>query len=495
MSGEKRIDPREKEKKLKEIRLLQIEKKRLRAIHVAENKLEIFNTPEFPANPLQAELLEMWDDPAYDIFTYTGGNRMGKTTILAVVVESVLFGKWLWNGQKVYMHPDHPIGTPRKVRIVGQAWENHIKAVLIPALKMWWPKSRPVNIKKNSLGVEAFWIDVMTGSTLEIMSNKQDSELFEGWHGDLVAYDEPPKKDVRIANRRGLIDWGGRELFSMTLLKEPWIHQEIIKRVDEKGLPAKNVYNVYGTMYSNVGYGLTKESVENFASELSAEDQEVRIKGIPSYMSGVILSDFKRKTHLRERFQIPLNWMVDIAIDVHPREMQAILFTATSEKGEKYCCNEIWNNGDAKWIADNIVRCVKQNVYRVNRVIIDPLAKGDTNQDVSTYETIARILARHDMMLEIASKDKDNGIMMIKEHLKGANNMPSLFLFNDMVRTLREIEGWMWEDDTNKASKKDDHMMENLYRTLLLDTHYYEPEDEEDEDNYYGSRRNSVTGY
>ena len=483
----------ERKRKLKEIRLKQIENARLRKLHVAENKVEVFNTPELPANPLQAELIQSWDDPTYTIFTYTGANRIGKTTILAIISFSVMFGKWLWSGEKISI-PGHPPGEPRKIRIVGQDWEKHIKTVLIPTFRQWWPQSRPLKVKKNSLGVEALWTDVQTGSSLEIMSNKQESKLHEGWWGDLIGYDEPPKRDVRTANARGLVDWDGRELFTMTLLSEAWISQDIIKRRLENGQPDPTVCNIHGDIYSNVGYGISEKGVKRFEKELTDVERDARIKGIPSYMAGLILGDFKRRTHLRDRFKVPLNWMVDIAIDVHPRTEQAILFTATSEKGERYVCNEIWGHGDGKWIADNIVRCVKHNVYRVNRVIIDPLAKGDGNQEETTYQIIARILARHNMHLEVASKDKDNGILLIKEHLKGANNMPSLFFFNDLIRTIREAEGWMWDENTQKAKKVDDHMMENLYRTLLLDTHYYDPEDEED-DSYQGTRRNRVTGY
>jgi hypothetical protein len=70
--------------------------------------------------------------------------------------------------------------------LVGQDWEKHIKAVLTPELKKWWPKKRRVKTKKNNNGVDYFWEDEATGSTLEIMSNLQDSDLHEGWSGDLA---------------------------------------------------------------------------------------------------------------------------------------------------------------------------------------------------------------------------------------------------------------------------------------------------------------------
>ena len=53
----------------------------------------------------------------------------------------------------------------------------------------------------------------------------------------------------------------------------------------------------------------------------------------------------------------------------------------------------------------------------------------------------------------------------------------------------------MYDEDTQKPQDKDDHMMENLYRLMLLDTSW-EPMDEEDEDRVRGKRTsNSVTGY
>ena len=49
-----------------------------------ENRIYAFNTirtPQFPelreSNPLQKQLIEAWKNPAYKVFTYTGGNRIG----------------------------------------------------------------------------------------------------------------------------------------------------------------------------------------------------------------------------------------------------------------------------------------------------------------------------------------------------------------------------------------------------------------------------------
>jgi hypothetical protein len=444
----------------------------------------------FHPNPIQAELLEAWDDPRKKVFTFTGANRIGKTSIGTIIAEAVMFGRFLFSEQRLHF----PHNRPRKIRYIGQDWEKHIKAVVVPELHTWWPADRPKQVKKNNQGVDALWTDEKTGSTLEIMSNLQPTDLHEGWSGDLIVYDEPPKREIRVANARGLIDREGRELFSMTLLKEAWVNTDIIRARTEDGRPDPTVYNVHGDIYVNIGYGITEGGVEQFKRTLTEDEIRARIYGIPSYMSGLVLPMVSRKIHYVNRFEVPLDWIVDIAIDVHPRENQAVLFVATSPNGFRYAIEEIWDHHSPTALADAIVRRINRGSYRVNKVIIDPLSKGDPNVGETTFDKIDLRLSQHGYTLDIASKDKDSGIAEIKDHLKGANNTPSLFFFDDLIRTTFELESWMYDEDSQKPQKKDDHMMENLYRILLENTVYYPPG--EIEDDYAGTTtKNKWTGY
>ena len=451
-----------------------------------ENKIEFFTRP----NPRQEELLEAWDHPRFKVFTFTGGNRLGKTTIGSIIAIATLRGRWPWNNLKL----PFPHNKPRKVRYVGQDWEVHIKTVVIPALKEWWPDRIPIKIRKNQHGIEAHWEDLDSGSLLEVMSNKQDKDLHEGWEGDLIVYDEPPKREIRVANARGLIDRQGRELFCATLLKEAWIDKEVIRKKLDDGRPDPQVFNVHGETYDNVGYGLTSQGVADYESKLDPDEKEARIKGIPSYMSGLICKNYKRQRNVIEPFKIPSHWPVDIAIDTHPRKPQAITFIATDERNFRYVFKEIWENGSGDDIGDWIVKVVLRNVLRHNQVICDPLAKGDPNNENTTFDKIAAKLFPYDMILETATKDKDSGIIQINNHLLGPNKMPSLFIFNTCLRTIDEIEGWMY-DDKGKPAKENDDFMENLYRLLLLDTEYVPPDSEAEEEDYDHDEVNPVTGY
>ncbi len=458
------------------------------------NKLLFFKPDGKPGelrqNPSQRKLIEAWKNPIYKVFVYSGGNRIGKTTALAIICNSTMFGEWPWDNQPLYF----PHDDPRKIRIIGQDWEQHIKAVLVPKLKEWWPQDRKVIIKKNSLGVEALWTDVQTGSTLEILSNKQESAVHEGWDGDLIAYDEPPKRDIRIANARGLIDKEGRELFSMTLLKEAWVQTDVVNACDEKGRPDRTVFSINSDIKVNIGYGITEKGVEQYAKTLKEDEKDARLRGKPSYLSGLICKNWDREKHLKKRFKIPLDWLVDVHIDTHPRKEHAIIFVAVSPNNMKYICFEIWRHGDGKQVGEWIVRLVERYKLRVNEIICDPLAKGDKNNDNTTFDKIELVLNRHDLTLGTGTKDKESGIIEINSHLKGPNNEPSLFCFDDLPHTIHEFESWMYDEKTRKPIKTDDDFMEGLYRILLLDTEYYAPEDEDDE--YMDNMDNfDCTGY
>lgn len=458
------------------------------------NRLEFFDKPPNKGpNPKQAELIEAFLNPLHKTLVFSGANRLGKTCILTILALSVMFGKFLWNKQNLSFLFPHK--EPRKVRYVGQDWNEHLKSVVVPELYEWWPKARQVQRHGNGIITDTAWLDVESGSTLELMSNRQDPGIHEGWKGDLIVYDEPPRHEIYIANARGLVDRRGREIFAATLLKEAWIDREIIKKVDAQGNPDQSVSSIVGTMYDNVGFGLTIEGVEEFKRKLSDEEVQARIYGIPSYMQGLVYPMFNRKEHIVKQFQVPLNWMVDIAIDVHPRERQMVLFLATDERGDRYVCDEIWEYGDGTQVGEMIVRKVLTNAYRVNRCVIDPLSKGDRNNAETTYQKVWDVLARYDIPLETAVKDRDAGILAVKRHLRGPNNRASLFVMDNCRRTLYEIEGYMWEKDSGRPVDADDHAMENLYRLCLLDTRYVAPEEEFA---FAGPRehtRNKVTGY
>jgi len=424
-------------------------------------------------NPAQSKLIEAWKNISYKVFTFTGANRIGKTTIGIVIAYSVMFGEWPWSGEKIpFMHKE-----ARKVRYVGQGWESHIKTVVEPELKRLWPKHRPLQNKKNNQGVEAMWVDSGTGSNLEIMSNNQESDTFEGWSGDLIVWDEPPERKNRIASARGLIDRQGRELFVATLLKEAWIHREVIKARLDNGEPDLSVYNIDADISVNVGYGLTQEGVDQFAKTLRKDEKQARLMGRPSYLSSLVLPAFDRNRNVIERRPVPLDWVVDISIDYHPSKPWAVLFMATSSDNIWYAVNFIHEMGSPKYIAEEIIRKIRTNAYSVDTLTIDPLAKGDENahEEDSVYKIMERTFSAYNLHLTTASKEKESGITILNDRMWTENHVAGIRFFKDMAPVIEQIEDWMYDPETLKPSKENDDFCECAYRIALVKKEWFNP--------------------
>ena len=449
-------------------------------------------------NEPQKEIIAAFASGIYQTFTYTGANRIGKTFISFMLIYSLLTGKfpwepeekvgWIWDlygwkGQKI------------KIRWVGQDWTKHIATVVVAKIDELWPKERPLFRSKNQQVVDSYFKDEKTGNTLEIMSNNQDASLFEGWNGMAVVYDEPPKRDIHVACSRGLIDFKGIEFYAMTLLKEAWVDKEIINATLEDGTVDNTVYNVNADINANIGFGITQEGVDQFSKRLTEEERDARLRGVPSYKAGLVLR-FDRAKHILERPRdMPSHWIHNIAIDIHPSKPQHILFEATDPHNMKYLTFEIVGHGDGEWVGEQIIKKIFDYRLRVNRIIIDPLSKGDGNNENTVYAKVENVLFRHGYMLETATKSKDDGIISINNMLWTPNKIPAYFIYRDLQVSIRQLSNWMY-DATGKPSKVDDDMCENAYRLALISEDFWWPEEEGDEsDRNQKYKRNRLTGY
>ena len=192
-------------------------------------------------------------------------------------------------------------------------------------------------------------------------------------------------------------------------------------------------------------------------------------------MSSLVFPRFNRDLHVKEPFKIPLDWIVDISIDFHPSKPWAVVFLATARNNFKYVCKEIWQHGNPKFIAEEIIRIVRNGDYRVGRVTIDPLSRSGEDNDNDVFRIVADTLGSRNISLEVASKDKDNGIALLNNLLMTENEMPGLYFFRDCPKTITQVEDLMYDPDTLKptAVKVDDDFTEALYRLALLDTQWY----------------------
>jgi len=156
---------------------------------------------------------------------FFGSNRSGKTTAGSVEIAFHLTGlypKWY----PIYRRYNRAV----KGRVLANDFKKAVGEVITEAINDWIPKSMVVDKDKNSQGIyDKYWIKHASGavSSFDIITYEQDTGVAEGWSGDFAWYDEPPPRGHRIATARGLIDYEGWEIFTLTPLKEAWLFDEV----------------------------------------------------------------------------------------------------------------------------------------------------------------------------------------------------------------------------------------------------------------------------
>jgi len=465
-----------------------------------DNKLYFFK-PNKPQGDFFNALVEANHNGTYDTLAVVGDNQFGKTTMLVVAAICLAIGEipWLNGGTKLKFNHSEP----RIIKYIGQNFDDHIKHVIIPAFKKWWPKDRKLRNDSSVFPLE--WIDEVTGGKVILMTSSQQVERHAGLVADAVLSDEPLSRECYDENVARLIVKNGIFGIGATLLAgHIWVWRDIIKGCNEDGTPKTNIKVIFGKMTDNVGYGIKDKAQIEKALRMWGKDSEAakaRLGGKPSFLSNLIYPSFDRRLkpigHLVKRFEIPCDWMVDIALDIHPSTEQAVLFMATSERDYKYLVDEIWEHGSVQKIANKVVKMVKSNGYRVNRVVIDPSTKGGNKNEMyeyTTYEIFDSIFKAHGLPLELASKDRDSCELAANEMLMSQNEQPTVWFFSDLKRIIWEVEGLLKDVKTGKRIDKDDHMCENWGRLAILGTKYREMEMEEEG---YKEQRvgNSITGY
>lgn len=384
---------------------------------------------------------------------FAGGMIHHNTTIGACLVHSWANGYEPWNpvldtfegavrvGDRFFMPSSLGIKPPVDIRITGEDWEQHLACVIVPELKKW-AREDEYEVKKNNVGVEATWRHKATGSTLGLMTYKQDPDLYESWLGHGWWPDEPPPEPIWSGMSRGLFITGGKVFMSMTPLKEPWIYDDLImsmrpdiKIIEDVSLwDCPHLYN--DDLNTLMKCGFTKEEAEKFLSVQKEEARQTkflpecekilrdklgkrtvnfmnqfgqnvemdahtyasqslkiyrfirdlkddteripRVFGKPKHLMGLILKEFNKDIHIIKAFKIPTDWIVTPFIDIHLNTPQAISFYAVDRHGINYVIDEIWEHLSPDEIADEIIRKKEQNTWYIDTAFIDPLSKGDS---------------------------------------------------------------------------------------------------------------------
>lgn len=397
-----------------------------------------------------------------------GGNQSGKT--IAGVVEAV----WYALG----IHPYKKIRVPNRGRVIASlGFEEGANQNIVPKLWDWLPKGALKGKPRfNQAGIPATW-EFNNGSVINILSGEQEDKVFEGWTGDWAWIDEPCRKQIYEATRRGLLRNKGDIWFTLTPLTEPWLFNDIYEPCisgERKDVEAFHI-DTWDNAVSNGGY-LPDDSIREFEKDLPDDLKESRIHGKFRFLSGRIYPQFDPKLHIVPQFEVPKHWEVWDGFDPHLRKEHAYCQWAISPQGEIYVCNEIYSKMTIPELAEAAKRL--REGKNITCTLIDTSAE---TPDALYRITPRRLLEQHGIHTRLADKNKNvsHGIHVMRDLLTPKmlyhNKMaPQFYVMNHCHRHIKEFQNYVQDDRDSEYVVKDtprkiwDDMMD-LDRYLVVE--------------------------
>ncbi|TAL13919.1 hypothetical protein EPN95_04500 [Patescibacteria group bacterium] len=439
-----------------------------------------------------------------------GANRSGKTQWGSAedYAHAVGYRPWLDSADPAYKID---IRVPNKGLVIGESFGEQIKKVSIPKLLGDPEKGTPgviptdalEGVKRNQQGIITF-IKLTNGSTIDMQSYDQPVELFESSDYDHVHFDEPPPRPIWIAVQRGLTDRLGHSWLTLTPLKEPWIFDELVSRAD--------VGKHYFDIEDNLGFGLTREGIDNFTMNLTEDEKECRLRGRFFHLTGLVYKLYGAINRIR-RVPIQRHWGVWMHIDSHPRTPHHAVWIAVLPDGKKFVAGELKNSHTSNLVAPfaEAIKVYEAEILKRRGDEIVRLIEPGSSTPNPTKDglSIKDEFEEHGIYCRPGSKNRDAGILKMQGELQydpSAGTYPNIYFFDDLTGVHHEMTHYVWDDWAQKASygrtdkqkpkDADDHFIEGIHR-ILLD----EPEcpgmEVDDEPAGAGARStaNSVTGY
>jgi hypothetical protein len=412
---------------------------------------------------------------------YRAGNRSGKSTMGCAEDCAWLLGHRPW--YKVG-DPARTVGIPQrpvKLLVITTDWDK-VDEIFTSQKgeggKLWrmLPKGFVKSTRRNHSGaIET--IECENGSILRFdttesfKKNPQGSESSD-WDG--IHIDEPCSIEQWKASSRGLIDRNGRGWFTLTPLTEFWINDLFFPGEYNQRKQRDDVWAESGSTTDNPH--LSREAIQAFMSELTEDEIQCRLHGVPLELSGLVYKQFRYAKHVLQKVPFgwaayhrpPKNYIINVRIDPHPQTPHAVLFEAVSPERYRFFFHEIFKHCTIEELCRDINDVTAG--YYVNSVKIDPIAK--TPDPISGGSMLTEFW-KYNILAQEASKAKAFGVLNTQQVL--LSNPQSLFVSPELRRFLFEIHRYCY-DKENKPIDKDDHMMENMYRMLLDEAIWFDPD-------------------
>ena len=423
----------------------------------------------------------------YFVVLLSAANGVGKTELAMNMLAHLFYP----DNNPYFQHKlftDFPY--PKKARIISEP--TTVDQTIVPGLKNVMPVGHYTSRKGRKM-YDAYW-DTDTGWHFDIMTYEQSVKEFESSTLGLAWFDEPPPRAIFKATVARMRKGGIIFITATPLTGSAWMYDdlianpdELLKSDDKEAVEKKRkvAYLEADVETACIQHGirgfLQHEHIDNMISQYDEEDLQARVKGKFQHLIGLVYKMFTRRIHVIKPFEINHeDFVVVEALDPHPRNPDATMWLATNRKGQKFVVDELFMKGTVSEAAERIKKKAAQ--YRIIKRIADPSAFNE-DQHQETGMTLAQRLAGKGLEYEKATKTRTNSDRRIADALtytmvgQEMIKAPELYIFDDCVRTIFEIEHYRWQEWLGRAGEtkdpserpvdKDDHMIENLGRILV----------------------------
>jgi len=407
------------------------------------------------------------------------GNRAGKTTAGACEAIAHMLGErvWLPEGHEhriVRLASGRPIPTPNVGTVLGESFKVAVDRVLWPTVNEWLPASVVKRIGKNQQAV-VDTLELKNGSVIRFMAYNQAPKEFEGYKAHWSWYDEPPPRDIFVANERSLVDYGGRSWFTLTPIRMPWIWEDLISSPEE-GLDVE-VFRM--TSWDNPH--VSKEELRSYFSKIKdPAERHAREVGEFLHLQGRVFPEWEAKPPYWVSTIKPRDeWVKIMGIDPHPRKPVACVWAAISPDSDIWYVYREMYDPELRTIGD-VCEAIheREKGERVKFRIIDPSAQeNERTSDSSVYEQFLAELCPdpRDPGIELAQKsDKDGRRKLLRGMLEvdPIFGSPELVVMDSCLRLRHEFLNHIWDDwapgsrdshdEKQEVKKKDDDLLDAL---------------------------------
>lgn len=293
------------------------------------------------------------------------GNRWGKTTASVIETAYLALG----------VHPFHKIPVPNRGKLYGETYATVDETIRLK-FDEWVPRRflsprRPYlyNNQGNLVG-----INFANGSMVKIGSYDQEEKKAEGSNWHYVAFDEPPTRQLYIANLRGLVDFGGKMWFTMTPLSAAWIFDDLWS----PGVDRTKSYIECFAGISTDNIYLDKQRFNEFLNELTDAEKEVRLYGRFAQLQGLVIHTYDSSFDV-DPFELDSSFTLYEGIDPHPTKPHAALWKAINQENQRFVVAELKCDQGMRVFGQQIAE-IRRNLTRSGALLYRSVCDTSLNQ-------------------------------------------------------------------------------------------------------------------